>query len=84
MTRRDAARHFALLVAGSPLLQGQDDAPRLAERLPGIDELYNVMEFETVARTRMLKQAYDSIAGGVDDEWSLRRNREGFQRITFR
>src|SRR5262249_21110985 len=28
--------------------------------------------------------AYDYIAGGVDDEWTLRRNREGFQHISFR
>src|SRR3954452_20172129 len=84
MTRRDAARQFAMFLAGSPLLHAQEDAPRLADRLPGIDEIYNVMEFETVARTRMLKQAYDYVAGGVDDEWTLKRNRDGFQRIIFR
>ena len=49
-----------------------------------MDELNNVMEFEPVARGRMLKTAYDYIAGGVDDEWTLRRNRAGFNRIIFR
>src|SRR5207302_7185913 len=49
-----------------------------------LEELNNVMEFEPLARTKMLKAAYDYIAGGVDDEWSLRRNREGFQHISFR
>ena len=49
MTRRDAARRFALFLAGSPLLKAQDEVPRLPGRVPGIDELYNVMEFETVA-----------------------------------
>jgi isopentenyl diphosphate isomerase/L-lactate dehydrogenase-like FMN-dependent dehydrogenase len=46
--------------------------------------LNNVMEFEPIARTKMLKTAYDYIAGGVDDEWSLRQNRAGFERITLR
>ncbi|HTM47255.1 MAG TPA: alpha-hydroxy acid oxidase [Bryobacteraceae bacterium] len=83
MTRREAARQLSLLVAGSPLLRGQDPA-WIAPRLPGIDELNNVLEFEPLARTHMLKAAYDYIAGGVDDEWTLRRNRQGFERITFR
>ena len=83
MTRRDAARNLSLLLAGSPLVRAQD-APWIADRLPSIDQLNNVMEFEPVARTKMLKTAYDYIVGGVDDEWTLRRNRDGFQRITFR
>ena len=83
MTRRDAARSLCSFVAGSPLLWAQE-APRLADRLVSIDELYNVMEFETVARAHMLKAAYDYISGGVDDEWTLRRNRDGFQKITLR
>ena len=84
MTRRDAARRFALFLAGSPLLKAQDEVPRLPGRVPGIDELYNLMEFETVARTRMVRTAAEFIAGGVDDEVTLRRNRQAFQRITFR
>jgi 4-hydroxymandelate oxidase len=83
MTRRDAARNLLAFVAGSPLVRAQE-APRLPDRLVSIDELYNVMEFETVARAHMVKAAYDYIAGGVDDEWTLHRNREAFQKITFR
>jgi 4-hydroxymandelate oxidase len=83
MTRRDAARKFSLFLAGSPLLRGQD-VPWIADRIPSLDQINNVMEFEPIARTRMLKTAYDYIAGGVDDEWTLRRNREGFQHITLR
>jgi len=73
----------SLFLAGSPLLRAQD-TPWIPNRMPAIEELNNVMEFEPLARTKMLKAAYDYIAGGVDDEWSLRRNREGFQHITFR
>src|SRR5439155_19210546 len=83
MTRRDAARKLSVFLAGSPLLRGQD-APWIANRLPAMEELNNVMEFEPIARSRMLKNAYDYIAGGVDDEWTLRRNRSAFERITFR
>ena len=74
---------MSLFLAGSPLLRSQD-TPWIPNRMPAIEELNNVMEFEPLARTKMLKAAYDYIAGGVDDEWSLRRNREGFQHITFR
>jgi 4-hydroxymandelate oxidase len=83
MTRRDAARNLLSFFAGSPLLCAQE-APRLADRLVSIDELYNVMEFENVARAHMVKSAYDYISGGADDEWTLRRNRDWFQKITFR
>lgn len=83
MTRRDAARKLSLFLAGSPLLRAQEPA-WIPSRLPAIDELNNVMEFEPIARTKMLKTAYDYIAGGVDDEWSLRRNRAAFEHITLR
>lgn len=81
LTRRDAARKMSLFLAGSPLLRAQEWIPN---RQPAMDELNNVMEFEPVARERMLKTAYDYIAGGVDDEWTLRRNRAGFGRFIFR
>src|SRR6266566_4132653 len=83
MTRRDATRNLSLFLAGSPLMRGQD-APWIPDRVPSLEQINNVMEFEPIARTRMLKAAYDYIAGGVDDEWTLRRNRQGFERITFR
>src|ERR1700758_5142952 len=83
MTRRDAARKLSLFLAGSPLLRAQEP-PWIADRMPAIEQLNNVMEFEPIARTRMLKTAYDYVVGGVDDEWTLRRNREGFQRMSIR
>ncbi len=83
LTRREAARHLLSFAAGSPLLRAQD-GPRLPDRLVSMDELYNVMEFETVARARMVKAAYDYISTGAGDEWTLQRNRDGFKKITFR
>jgi 4-hydroxymandelate oxidase len=35
-------------------------------------------------RARLAKSTYDLIAGGVDGEWTLRRNREAFQGIILR
>src|SRR6266849_3812529 len=83
MTRRDAARKMSLCLAGSPLLRAQEPA-WIADRLPAIEALNNVMEFEPVARARMLKASYDYVSTGVDDEWTLRRNRLGFERVTLR
>jgi len=67
MTRREAARKLSLFLAGSPLLRAQD-ASWIADRLPPIEALNNVMKFKPAARIRIMKTAYDSIVGGVDDD----------------
>ena len=41
----------------------------------------NIHEFEEVARKNMHKLAYDFIAGGVEDEQTLRANRQAFARV---
>ncbi len=84
MTRRDALRNLAVLAAGSPLLQAQQEIPYTPERMPAIADLVNVLEFEPVAKARLSKETYDFIAGGVDDEWTLRRNRAAFEWFTLR
>ncbi len=82
MTRRDAIGSLGAWLAGSPLIRAQQ-SPRLPDRIPSMDDLVNALEFEPVAKARIPQQAYDYIAGGVDDEWTLRRNREAFQWITL-
>jgi len=84
MNRRDATRNLMLMMAGSPLARAFQNPPPLPERMPGLDDLVNVFEFETVMRRNVTKNAYDFIAGGVDDEWTLRRNRQGFERYVLR
>jgi isopentenyl diphosphate isomerase/L-lactate dehydrogenase-like FMN-dependent dehydrogenase len=84
MNRREAVRGFAMLMAGSPLLKAQLDLPYTSERVPAIEDLVNVFEFEPICRARVPKQSYDFVAGGVDNEWSLRHNRAAFDKITFR
>jgi isopentenyl diphosphate isomerase/L-lactate dehydrogenase-like FMN-dependent dehydrogenase len=43
--------------------------------------LVNVFDYEELARQKLSQPFYDYIAGGADDEVTLRRNREAFERI---
>ncbi|MBI1790790.1 MAG: alpha-hydroxy-acid oxidizing protein [Acidobacteria bacterium] len=72
MNRREAFRLLMGFAAGSPLF-GQ----------PSEDDVMgpvNVHEFEAVAKQKLHKLAYDFIAGGVEDELTLRANREAYAR----
>ncbi len=44
----------------------------------------NLLQLEALARELIEPAAFDYIAGGSDDELSLRRNREDFERIALR
>lgn len=44
----------------------------------------NLLELEDMARAKVPRAAFDYIAGGADDEVSLRRNREAFGRWALR
>ncbi len=83
-TRRQYIQAFAAYLAASPLARAQRDLPYTGERMPSLEELVNVFEFEPVCKARLPQQNYDFIAGGVDNEWSVRHNREAFDKITFR
>ena len=74
MNRRSALRSFLGMVLSSPLL------PR--QLMAADDDVLgpvNVHEFEEVAKRKLHKLAYDFIAGGVEDELTVRANREAFQ-----
>ena len=79
MSRRAALRSFAGFLAASPLLRAQNEV-----RLAKAADLVNVFEMEEIAKARLSRQLYDHIAGGAGAEVTLRRNREFFDRITFR
>ena len=73
MNRREAFRRMMLFAAGSPLLaQSADD---------DVNGPVNVHEFEAVARGKLNKLAYDFIAGGVEDELTLRANRDAYTHV---
>ena len=48
------------------------------------DEAINVFDFEAVARNNLPPAHFGYMATGVDDDATLRANREGFQRIHLR
>ena len=83
ITRRDALRNFGLFVAASPLLRSQFIPRDTHQRIPSLDEITSVFEFEPVAQAKILRDAYDYIAGGVEGEYTLRRNRKGFDWVTL-
>jgi isopentenyl diphosphate isomerase/L-lactate dehydrogenase-like FMN-dependent dehydrogenase len=76
MNRRELVRNLVGLAAGSPLLPAE-----VPDELMGP---VNVHEFEEVAKRKMHKLAYDFIAGGVEDEYTLRANREAFGKFALR
>lgn len=76
MNRRELVRNLVGLAAGSPLL-----AAEVPDELMGP---VNVHEFEEVAKRKMHKLAYDFIAGGVEDEYTLRANREAYGKFALR
>jgi isopentenyl diphosphate isomerase/L-lactate dehydrogenase-like FMN-dependent dehydrogenase len=65
-------------VAGSALLKSQQDPLRDNSRVPGIDELKTVIEFEAVAYAKLPRESYIYTAYGSEGEFTLRRNREAF------
>jgi hypothetical protein len=91
-SRREALRRFLLFVGGSPLWAQQQQQE--IRRYPGAvypptysDEVMqpvNLHEFEDAARSKISKLAYDFIAGGVEDELTLRANRVAFGRVWLR
>ena len=44
----------------------------------------NVFDFEELAREKLSQPAFDYVAGGADDEVTLRRNRDAFEQIQLR
>ena len=73
MQRRDCFRQLMGLVATSPLWAQNDD----------VMGPVNIHEFEEAAKRKMHRLAHDFIAGGVEDEYTLRANREAFGRVAI-
>src|SRR5579864_1064535 len=79
-SRRTALRSLAATFAGaSALLRGQQDPFRDHSRVPAMQELVNAFDFEAVAFAKLPRDAYDYTALGVEDEFTLRRNRQAFE-----
>jgi len=54
------------------------------KRMPILEQCYNLMDFESVARKIMKKTAWGYYSSGADDEITLRENHTAFHKIWFR
>ena len=93
-------RQFLKLLAGSPLLGYTDLPALLGQRglgfsalealreddgiIGSIDEAFEVMDFEPLARKMMLPEHWAYLATGVDDDKTLRWNHEAFSNFSLR
>ncbi|HJS74658.1 MAG TPA: alpha-hydroxy acid oxidase, partial [Vicinamibacteria bacterium] len=73
-------REFLKFLAGSPLVLLENEEPLIAK--PG--EALSVFEFEPLAKKALPPAHYGYLASGVDDDLTLRANREAFGRIPIR
>jgi isopentenyl diphosphate isomerase/L-lactate dehydrogenase-like FMN-dependent dehydrogenase len=88
INRRQALRSLFSFAAASPLWPFVEQERRVTSYPPTYSEEVmgpvNLHEMEDVARKKMRKMAYDFVAGGVEDEQTLRANREAIMRIQLR
>ncbi|KAF2712342.1 hypothetical protein K504DRAFT_426514 [Pleomassaria siparia CBS 279.74] len=54
------------------------------KRMPILEQCYNLMDFEAVARQVMKKTAWAYYSSGADDEITMRENHNAFHKIWFR
>jgi isopentenyl diphosphate isomerase/L-lactate dehydrogenase-like FMN-dependent dehydrogenase len=94
-----ARRRFLQYLAASPLMAGAADVLAQEQRLPDpsvwgtrtLDKLItspreaiNVFDFEPVMREKVPPAHFGYMATGIDDEVTLRANREGFLKLQLR
>ncbi len=77
-TRRALLGGLGTGLAGTALLKSQQDPSHDNARVPGMDELRTVAEFEPVAFAKLPRETYTYTAYGSEGEFTLRRNRQAF------
>jgi isopentenyl diphosphate isomerase/L-lactate dehydrogenase-like FMN-dependent dehydrogenase len=84
----DAARtrrRFLKFLAASPLFAAAwAQAQRPALTLDAVDQAMTLMDFEEAARRALSPAHWGYMASGVDDDLTLKSNREGFTRFGLR
>ena len=70
-------RKFLSYLAGSPLLLGQ----QISDVITDPSEALNVFDFEAAARKVLPPAHFGYMATGVEDDLTLKANRDGFSRI---
>jgi 4-hydroxymandelate oxidase len=85
-------RAFLRFLAGSPYVAAlggieafaQQHAPEIAGIITDPKEALNVMDFEEAAHRKVLPGHWAYMASGVDDDLTLRANREGYRHVQLR
>ena len=72
-------RNFLRFLAGSPLF-----AKRAFAQQAGAEDIISVMDLEELAHKALPPAHWGYMASGVDDDLTIRANREGFRRIQIR
>src|SRR5262245_40893656 len=92
----EARRRFLRMLAASPLLSGSFIGSSLRDLLPSLvlqqadevilspDQAFNVMDFEAAARKALPPAHFGYLATGVDEDNTVRANREGYSRVEIR
>ncbi|KAF1999982.1 hypothetical protein P154DRAFT_522767 [Amniculicola lignicola CBS 123094] len=62
----------------------EEERQKRIERMPILEQCYNLMDFEAVARQTMKKSAWAYYSSGADDEITMRENHNAFHKIWFR
>jgi hypothetical protein len=79
MSAGSTTRRKLLVGAGGLLsLRAQQYPARDNSRVPAMDELKTVLEFEAVAFAKLTREAYTFTAYGSEGEFTLGRNRQAF------
>jgi 4-hydroxymandelate oxidase len=74
--------HFLKFLAASPLASLAQSGP--SPVIASVADALNVFDFEAAARQRVPPAHFGYIATGVDDDRTVRANRDGFQRYQIR
>lgn len=80
MKRNESRRKFLAFLAASPLFAGPETSGVIADPKDAI----NVMDFEPACQKVLPPAHYGYLATGVDDDLTLKANRDGFQRLKLR
>src|SRR6476646_6665657 len=73
-------RNFLAFLMGSPLLAAQETPSVITD----VKDALNVFDFEPAARKILPPAHWGYMATGVDDDLTLKANREGFSRLYLR
>ncbi|KAF2723144.1 hypothetical protein K431DRAFT_283308 [Polychaeton citri CBS 116435] len=86
----DKGKHLGEVDMGTVQQEKKEFDPEEAERqervkrMPILEQCYNLMDFEAVARRVMKKSAWAYYSSGADDEITMRENHSAYHKIWFR